>query len=137
VVLSRRDNPWVREHSKKSQTPTIVKKWKDSFPAPLAVLLFHECDIIKIEAAYHCDFIVLKVENGGLTETWIAFVYAYLEVTRQLEGYVCVCVCVNSTSGGERSLTTPAYQGRLALVFLPLGAAVNKIKSATLTLPNA
>jgi hypothetical protein len=45
-----------------------------------------------------------------------------------------VCVCVNSTSGGERSLTTPAYQ--LALVFLPLGAAVNKIKSATLTLPN-
>ncbi len=92
MVLSRRDNPWVREHSKKSQTPTIVKKWKDSFPAPLAVLLFHECDIIKIEAAYHCDFIVLKVENGGLTETWIAFVYAYLEVTRQLEGYVCVCV---------------------------------------------
>jgi hypothetical protein len=50
---------------------------------------------------------------------------------------VCVCVCVNSTSGGERSLATPAYQGRLALVLLPLGAAVNKIKSATLTLPNA
>jgi hypothetical protein len=48
-----------------------------------------------------------------------------------------VCVCVNSTSGGERSLATPAYQGRLALVFPPLGAAVNKIKSATLTLPNA
>ena len=46
-------------------------------------------------------------------------------------------VCVNLTSRGERSLTTPAYQGRLALVFLPLGAAVNKIKSATLTLPNA
>ena len=48
-----------------------------------------------------------------------------------------MCVCVNSTSGGERSLATPAYQGRLALVSLPLGAAVNKIKSATLTLPNA
>jgi hypothetical protein len=46
-------------------------------------------------------------------------------------------VCVNSTSGGERSLATPAYQGRLALIFLPLGAAVNKIKSATRTLPNA
>ena len=46
-------------------------------------------------------------------------------------------VCVNSTSGGERSLATPAHQGRLALVFLPLGAAANKIKSATLTLPNA
>jgi hypothetical protein len=50
---------------------------------------------------------------------------------------VCVCVCVNLTSGGERSLATPAYQGRLALIFLPLGAAVNKIKSATRTLPNA
>jgi hypothetical protein len=47
-----------------------------------------------------------------------------------------VCVCVNLTSGGERSLATPAYQGRLALIFLPLGAAVNKIKSATLALPN-
>ncbi len=33
-------------------------------------------------------------------------------------------MCVNSTSGGERSLATPTYQGRLALVFLPLGAAV-------------
>jgi hypothetical protein len=50
--------------------------------------------------------------------------------------HVCVC-CVNSTSGGRRSLATPAYQGRLALVSLPLGAAVNKIKSATLTLPSA
>ncbi len=47
------------------------------------------------------------------------------------------CVCVNSTSGGGRSLATPAYQGRLTLVSLPLGAAVNKIKSATLTLPSA
>jgi hypothetical protein len=46
-------------------------------------------------------------------------------------------VCVNSTSGGERSLATPAYQGRLALVLLPLGAAVNKIKGATLTPPSA
>ena len=46
-------------------------------------------------------------------------------------------VCVDSSSGGERSLATPAYQGRLALVLLPLGAAINKIKSATLTLPNA
>ncbi len=50
---------------------------------------------------------------------------------------MCVCVCVNSTSGGGRSLATPAYQGRLALVSLPLGAAVNKIQSATLTLPSA
>jgi hypothetical protein len=46
-------------------------------------------------------------------------------------------VCVNSTSRGGRSLATPAYQGRLALVSLPLGAAVDKIKSATLTLPSA
>jgi len=46
-------------------------------------------------------------------------------------------VCVNSTSGGERSLATPAYQGRLALVLLPLGAAFNKIKGATLTPPSA
>ncbi len=87
LMLSRRDNPWFREHTKKSQTPMIVKKWKDSFPAPLAVLLFHECDIIRIEKAYHFDFIVLKVKNGGLPETWIAFVYAYLEVTGQLEGH--------------------------------------------------
>ena len=29
-------------------------------------------------------------------------------------------VCVNSTSGGGRSLATPAYQGRLALVALPI-----------------
>ncbi len=48
-----------------------------------------------------------------------------------------MCVCVNSTSRGERSLATPAYQGKLTLVFLPLGAAVNRIKSATLTLPSA
>ncbi len=47
------------------------------------------------------------------------------------------CVCINPTSGGQRSLATPAYQGRLALVSLLLGAAVNKIKSATLTLPSA
>jgi hypothetical protein len=48
-----------------------------------------------------------------------------------------VCVYVNSTSGGGRSLATPTYQGRLVLVSLPLGAAVNKIKSATLILPSA
>ena len=46
-------------------------------------------------------------------------------------------VCVNSTSGGGRSLATPAYQGRLALVSLSLGAAITKINSATLTLPSA
>jgi len=53
---------------------------------------------------------------------------------------VCVCVCVNSTSEGSeggRSLATPAYQGRLALVSLPLCAVVNKIKSATLPIPSA
>ncbi len=48
-----------------------------------------------------------------------------------------VCVCVNSTSGGEETLATPAYQGWLARNPLPLGAAVNKIKGATLTPPNA
>jgi hypothetical protein len=47
-----------------------------------------------------------------------------------------MCVCVNLTFGGERSLAFPAYQGKLALVFPPLGAAVNKIKSAALTLPS-
>jgi hypothetical protein len=51
--------------------------------------------------------------------------------------HACVCVCVNSTSGGERSPATPAYQSKLTFVFLPLGAAVNKIKSAALTLPSA
>ncbi len=48
-----------------------------------------------------------------------------------------MCVCVNSTSGGEETLATPAYQGWLAHVPLPLGAAVNKIKGATLTPPSA
>jgi hypothetical protein len=48
-----------------------------------------------------------------------------------------VCVCVNLTSRGEETLATPAYQGWLARVLLPLGAAVNKIKGATLTPPNA
>ncbi len=47
-----------------------------------------------------------------------------------------ICVCVNSTSRGGRSLATLAYQGRLALVFLTLGAAITKIRSATLTLPS-
>jgi hypothetical protein len=47
-----------------------------------------------------------------------------------------VGVCVNLTSGGEKTLATTAYQGRLALVSLPLGAALNKIKSATLSLPS-
>ncbi len=46
-------------------------------------------------------------------------------------------MCVNSTSRGEETLATPAYQGWLARVPFPLGAAVNKIKGATLTLPNA
>ncbi len=46
------------------------------------------------------------------------------------------CVCVNTTSRREKTLATPAYQGRLALVSLPLGAAVNKIESATLTQPS-
>jgi hypothetical protein len=45
------------------------------------------------------------------------------------------CVCVYSTSKGEETLATPAFQGRLALVPLPLGAAVNKIKDATLHHP--
>ncbi len=40
------------------------------------------------------------------------------------------------TSGGEETLATPACQGWLARVPLPLGAAVNKIKGATLTPPN-
>ncbi len=48
-----------------------------------------------------------------------------------------VCVCVNSTSRGEETLATPAYLGWLASVPLPLGAAVNKIKGATLTPPSA
>ncbi len=34
---------------------------------------------------------------------------------------VCVCVCVNLTSGGEKTLATPAYQSRLALTSRPLG----------------
>jgi hypothetical protein len=46
-------------------------------------------------------------------------------------------VCVNLTSGGKETLATPAYQGWLARVPLPLGAAVNKIKGATLTPPSA
>ncbi len=46
------------------------------------------------------------------------------------------CVCVNSTSRGEKTLATPAFQGWLACVPLPLGAAVNKIKGATLTPPD-
>jgi hypothetical protein len=46
-------------------------------------------------------------------------------------------MCVNLISGGEETLATPAYQGWLARVPLPLGAAVNKIKGATLTPPNA
>ena len=48
-----------------------------------------------------------------------------------------VCVCVNSTSGGWRTLTAPTNYGRLALTSFPIGAAINKIKSATLTLPSA
>ncbi len=44
---------------------------------------------------------------------------------------------VNSTSGGEETLATSSYQGWLARASLPLGAAVNKIKGATLTPPNA
>ncbi len=46
-------------------------------------------------------------------------------------------MCLNLTSGGEEALATPTDQGGLALVPLPLGAADNKIKSATLTLPSA
>jgi hypothetical protein len=34
-------------------------------------------------------------------------------------------------------MATPAYQGKLALASFPLGAAVNKIESPTLTLPSA
>ena len=45
----------------------------------------------------------------------------------------CVLLCFESLI----HLRCPAYQGRLALVSLPQGAAVNKIKSATLTLPSA
>jgi hypothetical protein len=52
-------------------------------------------------------------------------------------GGVCVCVYVNATSRGEETLASPAYQGWLARVPLPLGAAVNKIKGATLTPPSA
>jgi hypothetical protein len=49
-----------------------------------------------------------------------------------------VCVCVLTQPPEERNtLATPAYQGWLARVPLPLGAAVNKIKGATLTPPNA
>ncbi len=52
-------------------------------------------------------------------------------------GETSVCVCVNLTSGGDETLATPTYRGGLALVPLPLGAAIYKIKSATLTLPSA
>jgi hypothetical protein len=50
---------------------------------------------------------------------------------------MAVCLCVDSTSGGEETLATPAYQGWLVCIPLPLGAAVNKIEGATLTPPNA
>jgi hypothetical protein len=46
-------------------------------------------------------------------------------------------VCVNLTLGGEETLATLAYHSWLARVPLPLGAAVNKIKGATLTPPIA
>jgi hypothetical protein len=58
-----------------------------------------------------------------------------MTTTNGVACYVCVCVCVYSTSKGEETLATPAYLGRLALVPLPLGAAVTKIKDATLHHP--
>jgi hypothetical protein len=48
-----------------------------------------------------------------------------------------MCVCVKLTSGGAKTLATPAYQGRLSPVSLPQGAAVNEIKSVILKLPCA
>jgi hypothetical protein len=44
---------------------------------------------------------------------------------------------LTQTSSGEKTLATLAYQSKLALVPFPLGAAINKIKSATLILPSA
>jgi hypothetical protein len=52
IVLIRLLSPFARRYTKVYQTPTILKEWKDSMPAPAAVWFFHECDEHAIEEAY-------------------------------------------------------------------------------------
>jgi hypothetical protein len=79
ILLMRLSNQWVREHTKAYQTPTILKKWKDNMPAPVAAWFFHECDIIAIEDAYFFDF--SKEPGERISKLLVATCYAYLDLT--------------------------------------------------------
>ena len=55
-ILLLRLKTWTRKHTKVYQTPTILRNWKNSLPAPVASWFFHECDVIAMEMAYDYDF---------------------------------------------------------------------------------
>jgi hypothetical protein len=79
ILLLRLSSAWVREHTKASMTPTILKSWKDSLSAPVAVWFFHECDVDAIEHAYFLDF-DKDIGIRMISKEIISTCYAYREL---------------------------------------------------------
>ncbi|CAB9504386.1 expressed unknown protein [Seminavis robusta] len=82
IVFGRMSSPRMRENTKAYQTPTILKEWKDSLPAPVAVWFFHECDVIAMEHAHWLDF-DQEVGTQVLSEELIGTCYAYRKLLGQ------------------------------------------------------
>lgn len=80
ILLQRLANKWVRHDSKVRaaayMSPTILKQWKDSLPAPVACWFFHESDIVAIEDAYYFD-LSKEIGKGILQKNTIGVCVAY------------------------------------------------------------
>lgn len=49
-------NPWVREQTQAYKTPTILKQWKDSLPAPVAVWFSVNVSSLQLNMTIYLDF---------------------------------------------------------------------------------
>jgi hypothetical protein len=89
IIIGRlngtKTSQWFRENTKAYQTPTILNNWKKSFPAPVAVCFFHECDVCAIDEALYLDF-DKSVGEKILSKNIIATCYAYLYLTGSCPG---------------------------------------------------
>lgn len=96
-LVQRLTNPWCRKHWKACQTPSILKQWKDSLPACLAVNVFHEAHIVQIEDAHDMDH-VLEPYSSRISNTMKAVCYAYLKIAG---------TCFGTWHQGKRAFDTP------------------------------
>jgi hypothetical protein len=84
ILFQRLNSPWVREHTKVCQTPSILKRWKDSLPPNVAAWFFHECDIWIIENACYLD--CWQEPTKKIKDGIIGTCYYYNQLCRETRG---------------------------------------------------